>query len=136
MAANNWKGAVTGSHPWDVAGNWSLGVIPNSTNQVTIGSAGSYTVVISAADRPFTIGSLTLKGTGNHMLLVDGILSVDAGTASVRVILGNTLDVGATGTVNLANVRLNGTGTIIDDGLVNVFGALSLNFSPASQSGR
>ncbi len=125
MAANNWKGAVTGSHPWDVAGNWSLGVIPNSTNQVTIGSAGSYTVVISAADRPFTIGSLTLKGTGNHMLLVDGILSVDAGTTSSTVILGNTLDVGATGTVNLADVRLNSTGTIIDDGLVNVFGALT-----------
>ena len=125
MPANNWKGAVFGVNSWDVSGNWSLGAVPNSSSQVTIGKAGTYTVVITAADNPITVASLTLKGTGNHTLLVDGILSVDSGTSTSTTILGNTLDVATGGTANLADVRLDSTATIIDDGLLNVFGALA-----------
>ncbi len=83
MPANNWKGSVFGDSLWDVASNWSLSAVPNSGSQATIGQAGSYTVVITAADKPFTVASLTLKGTGDHTLLVDGILSVNASPTAI-----------------------------------------------------
>ncbi len=125
MPANNWKGSVFGDSLWNIAGNWSLSAIPGTSSQVTIGEAGNYTVVITAADRPFTVASLTLKGTGDHTLLVDGILSVDAITTASTTILGSTLDVAAGATVNLADVRLDSTATIIDGGLLNVSGAFA-----------
>ena len=121
MPANNWKGPLFGDQLWDVAGNWSLGVVPDSDSDVTIGKAGSYTVVIAATDPPFTVSGLTLKGAGNHTLTDHGVLSVDARTT----VLGNTLHVAADGTANLTNVRLDSTATVIDQGLVNIFGTFA-----------
>ena len=121
MPANNWNGPASGNNLWDVANNWSLRVVPDSSDNVTIGKTGSYTVVIAAADPPFSVSSLTLKGAGNHTLTDHGTLSVDARTT----ILGNTLDVATDGTSNLANVRLDNAATVIDQGFVNIFGTLA-----------
>src|ERR1700727_2153620 len=121
MPANNWNGPATGNNSWDVASNWSLRVVPDSSDNVTIGKTGSYTVVIAAADPPFAVSSLTLKGAGNHTLTDHGTLSVDGRTT----ILGNTLDVAADGTANLANVRLDNAATVVDQGFVNILGTLA-----------
>jgi glycosyltransferase involved in cell wall biosynthesis len=121
MPANKWNGATTGSSLWDTAGNWSLGIVPDSGSDVTIGRAGTYTVVITATDTPFNVASLTLSGTGNHTLLDDGSLSVENNT----VIRGNTFDVATDGTANFSDMRLDGTAAVMDDGVMNVFGTFA-----------
>ena len=121
MPANKWNGATIGNSLWDAAGNWSLGIVPDSGSDVTIGRAGTYTVVITATDTPFNVASLTLSGTGNHTLLDDGSLSVEGNT----VIRGNTLDVATDGTANFSDMRLDGTATVIDDGVMNVLGTFA-----------
>jgi glycosyltransferase involved in cell wall biosynthesis len=121
MPANRWSGATLGNSLWDVAGNWSQGIVPDSGSDVTIGQTGTYTVVITATDPAFTVASLTLRGTGNHTLLDEGSLSVEGNT----VIRGNTFDVSTDGTANFSDIRLDGTATVIDDGVMNVFGAFA-----------
>jgi len=55
MATNNWVGATKGtSNFWDNAANWSKSVPANSSD-VTIAAPGTYSVVITAADRPYRI---------------------------------------------------------------------------------
>jgi glycosyltransferase involved in cell wall biosynthesis len=120
MPANKWSGGSSEPNLWGVAGNWSRGVVPSFSSQVTIAIAGGYTVVIAATDPATTIARLTLSGTGDHTLADHGNLSVNGNTA----ILGNTLDIAADGTANLSNVRLGGTATVIDQGVLNVFGPL------------
>ena len=121
MPANKWSGANFGDNLWDVAGSWSLGVVPNSSSDVTIGRPGNYTVAIAGTDPPFTVSSLTLRGTGNHTLMDHGILSVDGRTT----ILGNTLEIAAGGTASLSDVRLDRTATVIDEGALNAFGVFA-----------
>jgi hypothetical protein len=121
MPAIRWSGANTGINLWDAADNWSRGAVPDSGSDVTIGKNGTYTVVITAADQPFIVASLTLRGTGNHTLLDHGILSVDGST----VIRGNRLDIAADGTANFADVRLDRTANFVDRGVANVFGSFT-----------
>ena len=104
---------------WQAAGHWALSQIRAAN--VTIGKAGNYTVTIAATDPPFTVSSLTLSGTGNHMLMDHGILSVD-GRTTIR---GNTLEIAADGTASLSNVRLNSTSTVIDEGVLSAFGVFA-----------
>jgi hypothetical protein len=52
MATNSWVGAAKGSSNWEVASNWSGGV-PTNTNDVVINASGTYSVVITAVERPY-----------------------------------------------------------------------------------
>ena len=120
MPKNTWIGATSGAHAWDDVANWSRGVVPDPSSLVTIGEAGNYSVVIAASDQPDVIGSLTLSGTGNHTLLDRGSLSVLGNTR----IAGNTIQIAANGSASFANVNLDSSATIVEQGSLRAAGTL------------
>ena len=65
---NTFIGPVTGQ--WDVPGNWSLGTIPTSTNDVFMGG----TSIFSNVTNSFTINSLSIadSGAGGSGVVVTG----------------------------------------------------------------
>jgi hypothetical protein len=121
MPKNTWIGDTSGIHAWDDAANWSRGIVPDSSSLVTIGEAGNYSVVIAASDQPYVIGSLTLSGTGNHTLLDRGSLSVIGNTR----IAGNTIQIAANGSASFANVNLDSSATLVEQGSFRATGTLN-----------
>jgi hypothetical protein len=123
MAANNWIGAKKGtSNAWQNAANWSGGV-PSTTSDVTITAAGTYTVIITASERPYQIRSLKVgSGSGTVRLTDDGSLSV---TTSVTLTRG-IFDVGAGGTGNIVgNLSLDASSTAESEGVLSVGGTIT-----------
>ncbi|HUY33447.1 MAG TPA: DUF4214 domain-containing protein [Pirellulales bacterium] len=99
LAADAWISSQSGS--WDVAGNWSTGKVPASTDDVTISQPG-VTVTISDADAAHSLtssdaivvssGSLTLSTASS----TSGALTVDGGATltsdGVLTLSGDTAD--------------------------------------------
>ena len=123
MATNNWIGSKTGtSNFWQDAANWSGGV-PAISSDVAITAAGTYTVVITAADRPYQIKSLHLgDASGTIRLIEDGSLSV-IGSANLTHSIFD-IGAGATGSV-FGNVNLDAGSTAMTEGVFNVGGAIT-----------
>src|SRR2546423_1464222 len=71
---NSW---VSGSSNWDQPANWSLGILPNSSQSVMITNSGSKAVAINPSTpvnfpNSMTVGGLTVSGTSgaeNTLLL-------------------------------------------------------------------
>jgi hypothetical protein len=125
-----YTGPASGS--WNVAGNWSGGVIP------TNGNAGqNYVVVIDGnaaqsstvtTDGSFTIDGLTItsgdalsitNNTGltlnNSTLSNAGVISIAAGANFTDLIIPGTVALTGGGTLNLtSNARIRGGGTLIN----------------------
>ena len=114
MATNSWVGAASGtSNFWKDASNWSNGV-PTNTNDVVINAAGTYSVVITAAERPYQIKTLHVgSASGPIRLIDDGSLSV-IGNANLT---NSIFDVGAgaTGSV-FGNFTLDASSTAMTEG--------------------
>jgi hypothetical protein len=122
MATDSWIGANSGSsNLWLNATQWSTG-IPISSSDAVIGKAGTYSVVITAGDRPNQVRSLNLACVSGTVRLVDdGSLSV-TGLANLT---HSIFDVGATGTGSiLRGFTLDGSSTVMAEGVLNVGGAL------------
>jgi hypothetical protein len=93
---NSYTGANNGS--WVTAGNWSLGVVPNSTQAVVISnavvarnmgsSAAAYSVVVGGASGTSTLGFDT---AGNALAVAtDLTLAPGAGVGHLRFVATNT----------------------------------------------
>ena len=122
MPTDSWIGANTGSsNLWRNAAQWSNG-IPISSSDVVIGKAGTYSVVITAGDRPNQVRSLSLGGApGTVRLVDDGSLSI-TGQANLT---HSIFAVGATGTGSiLRGFTFDASSTVMAEGVLNVGGAL------------
>ena len=122
MPTDSWTGANTGSsNLWLNAAQWSNG-IPISSSDVVIGKAGTYSVVITAGDRPNQVRSLSLGGApGTVRLVDDGSLSI-TGQANLT---HSIFAVGATGTGSiLRGFTFDASSTVMAEGVLNVGGAL------------
>ncbi len=118
MATNSWVGATTGtSNFWKDGSNWSNGV-PTNTNDVVINAAGTYTVVITAAERPYLVRTLHLgSASGSIALIDDGSLSVIGNTNFTH----GTFDVGAGATGSIfGNFILDANSSAMTKGVFNV----------------
>ena len=117
-----WTGSTTGTSYWDVAGNWSTGSVPGSLANLSILGTGPFTVVITNADKAYSINSLVLGGTGSSPTLqVQGRLSVSNGITAAG---GSALDIGTTGSISASSLDLTGT-KVIDQGLLTITGTAS-----------
>lgn len=95
-ATNKWTNAGDGD--WDVAGNWSLGTAPASTdNGIMITNAGSKTVTItsSTATSTLTVSNLLIQAAGgatNRLLLSGNTspLACVSAAAGVALTLGSS----------------------------------------------
>ena len=122
MATDSWTGATSGtSNFWRDASQWSNRV-PIGTSDVVIGKAGTYSVSITAVDRPYQIRSLSLgNALGTIRLVDDNSLSI---TGQANLIHG-IFDVGATGTGSiLRGFTFDATSTVMSEGVLNVGGAM------------
>ena len=142
MATNSWVGATTGtSNFWSAASNWSNGV-PTNTNDVVINASGTYTVVITAAERPYQIKTLHVgSASGSIRLIDDGSLSVignanlthgifDVGAGATGSVFGNfTLDANSSamteGVFNIGSGIIDSGGTVDVDGGILFAGSVS-----------
>ena len=120
MPKTRWIGNTSGTHAWHHAANWSRGVVPGPSSLVTIGEAGTYSVLIAALDQPYVIGSLALSGAGDHTLLDRGSLSVLGNTK----ITGNTIQIAPSGAASFADITLDSSATIVDQGAFRATGTL------------
>src|SRR5580658_8343543 len=107
----SWKTAVSGD--WNTAADWTGGVVPGSSNDVTIGVAGAYTVTISTGQSAHSLtisdAAATVADNAGALALTTK-LSLTAGTLALSNaggISGGSLTVG-TGTTLLSD----GTSTI------------------------
>ncbi|WP_428375573.1 Hint domain-containing protein [Lichenicoccus sp.] len=117
-----WTGNTTGTNYWDLAGNWSTGVVPGAGSNLSILGTGPFSVVITNTDRAYAINSLSLGGTGSSPTLqVLGRLSVTNGITAAG---GSALDIGTTGSVSASSLDLTGV-TVIDQGLLTISGTAS-----------
>jgi hypothetical protein len=122
-SSNSWIGLRRGTaNFWDNLANWSGGV-PANGSDVAITASGTYTVIISAADRPYQVRSLTLGSTSGVVRLTDnGSLSVTTNATLTDAIFD--AGPGATGSI-LGNLVLNAGASVMAEGVVNVGGAIS-----------
>jgi hypothetical protein len=74
LSSVSWAGGTAGN--WDVAGNWSGGAVPTSTQDVTINPASATTVTIQAGDIE-SVNSVAL-GAGNTLSITGGSLTTAA----------------------------------------------------------
>jgi hypothetical protein len=117
MATNSWVGAAKGSSNWEVASNWSGGV-PTNTNDVVINASGTYSVVITAVERPYQIRTLHVGGaSGSIRLIDDGSLSI-LGNATLT---HSIFDVGAGGTGSVfGSFTLDANSTAMTEGVLDI----------------
>jgi Hint domain len=122
MATKNWIGPTSGTSNWQVSANWSGGV-PAISSDVALSTAGTYTVVINAADRPYQIKSLRLgNASGIIRLTENGSLSVIGSATLTHSIFD--IGAGATGSV-FGNVNLDSGSIAMTEGVFNVGGAIA-----------
>ena len=101
MAAVSWKSNVSGN--WTTAVDWSAGAVPASTDDVTIGVAGGYTVSLTSA---ITVDSIALTDSSAVLAITapgltdkvtagfsnSGTLEVDySGAGGSSLTIGGTL---------------------------------------------
>ncbi|TAK46426.1 MAG: filamentous hemagglutinin N-terminal domain-containing protein [Betaproteobacteria bacterium] len=119
---NSWNSGGTGA--WETASNWSRGVVPGASDDVTIDDPSSVaTVTISggtqAARSIVSNENLTLSGGSLNLAAsstVNGDLTLSGGTLNLG---GGTLTVG--GTLNLSGLStvIDGAGNLVANGALN-----------------
>ncbi len=143
MALISWKTAVNGD--WSTAADWSGGVVPNGTDDVSINLAGTYDVTVSTAHAAHTLtlnaanGSLEVKNTltmGGTLTVTNGSLLLDSGgvlndgSTGSLVVNGGTFTLGAGSTIKGGKVQIGTGGTLnANGGVLNattLVGALNL----------
>ena len=123
-AAEHWIGGASGS--WDTAGNWSGGVVPDQTVDVTIAGATTVSLGSDAAKTVTLSGGVTLQGgmvTVSDGATLDGTntlsgasLSANGGTiANVgTLLLGGSNNATITGPLdNAGTITLTGAGNLV-----------------------
>ena len=133
MAAVSWKSAVSGD--WTTKADWSTGMVPVSTDDVTIGVAGSYTVSVTSA---IAANSITLSNSSAILAITapgftDTITAAFSNSGTVDVDTtgtgGSTLTIGGT-LINSAYFYIGSTSltkaTTVTAGAVNNSGLIEL----------
>jgi hypothetical protein len=121
LAANAWKSAVSGS--WDDASKWSLGHVPDSTEDVSIVATGNYTVTVPTAFSA-QVKSLKVGGTtGTQALAVVGSLYT---STSASVGSGDAININAAGTIYLNGITTLNSGKITLNGAATGYSTLYL----------
>ncbi len=92
QAAPAWTNAAGGS--WDAGSNWSTGSAPTSSDNVCIGAAGTYTVVVG--NETITVANLTVGGSGSTPTLQIG----NGGSSFQDIAVTGTAATAAGGTIN------------------------------------
>jgi hypothetical protein len=143
-AQNGWTGAV--SNVWTNAGNWSNGVVPNSTQEALILSSATNMPVISGLNPE--VGSLTVQNgatltiAGSSALTVNGLLTnngqitVQNNGALVQAVGSN---LAGTGTFSVARTlptadRFHYIGSPVTNVAVNAFGIVPSVFNGSDGS--
>ena len=93
LAANNWTGVT--SNFWDVATNWSLGIVPSGNGDIIISSG-----------TPILNIDLTVQSGKSLLLSGSGTMAIEAGK-SLSIALGGNVDFGN----NLVTLKSDTTGT-------------------------
>lgn len=141
ITASTWTGAV--SSDWFTAGNWSAGVVPTSTTNVTIPLAANNPEIVAsgATCRDITITNGILQVLGGFNLTVAGNATIGTGTSTANLVVetsATTIQVtgswtrGTNGsyTANGSTVQFTGTtGTFTIAPLTSAFGNLSITGS-------
>ncbi len=91
---------------WDVAANWSTGVVPSSSDVVTIDTSGTATITIQSGD-DIQVQSLTTGGD-DTLSITGGSLTVTIGASTLSGTLSMT---GGTLTASGSGVNLTASGT-------------------------
>src|SRR5262249_27409610 len=134
---NQWTGAT--SNQWNVASNWSTGVIPVAADNVCIGSAFSNSTItigsLAAANQTianpnshaalnFIAGPLTLTGAANFLSTLSasaGNLTLSSGGQATAVnFTGSTIT--TNGALNITGAASMSGGTLTGSGNINVGG--------------
>jgi len=94
LANVNWINPFGGD--WNVASNWSTGVVPGAADDVTIAQASNVTIIANgpiSTINNFTLAGGTLSGTGD--LTVNGVTTITAGamTGTGKTIAVNGLNI-------------------------------------------
>ncbi len=98
-AISSWIGS-TGN--WNVATNWSTGMIPDGTTDVIIGVADNVTI---PASYTATALSIEVSGTGVLIISTTAILNID-GTPLDAIVIGSPSSIGTinnSGTINIGS---------------------------------
>src|SRR5262252_2828974 len=117
---------------WDVAGNWSCGIVPTGPNQDSATIAVGKTVTVDTSQSIFTLGNagainidaflLTLQGGGSTTN--SGVINVGNATttAALQIGGGNNID-NTGGVINIANGSVaNQFGSSITGGTITTTG--------------
>lgn len=136
LANNQWIG--TSSNSWATATNWSNGVLPTSSDNVTISSASTKQPVLSAST---AVNNLILYGTlgiNSDTLTINGTVSGTGfltGSATSSVLIGGSGALGTlyfnqttVGTTNLLNnliIHRTGSGTVTLGNSLNIKGIIT-----------
>jgi Hint domain len=123
MAINTWIGPTKGTaNIWLDPTNWNGGV-PVISSDVAISAAGTYTVLINPADRPYQIKSLRLGNASGIIRLVEnGSLSVIGSATLTHSIFD--IGAGATGSV-FGNLSLDAGSIAQTEGVFDIAGSLT-----------
>lgn len=118
MTALSWANGVTGN--WNDKTKWNFGIVPTSSDDVTVGNTGAFVVAVSTADvansLTFSAANATLSETTAGSLNIAGALTLQAGTIALHH--ANTIgSVDMTGGVMQLFVgNALGSGTVTLDG--------------------
>ena len=133
MAAVSWKSAVSGN--WTTKIDWSTGAVPVSTDDVTIGVAGSYTVSVTSA---IAADSITLSDASAALVitapgLTDKVTAALSNSGTVYVDTtgsgGSSLTIGGTltnqggfyiGSTSLTKATMVTAGAVNNSGLIEL----------------
>jgi hypothetical protein len=127
LADFSWTNGVGGD--WSNSGDWTpTGVPSDSSNTVTIGASGTYTVEINSSEG-FGVDSITLNNAGTT-LAVDGTLTLNSGfkIAAGKITGDGFLSVSGGmiggGTISVANQSISGavvlSAPLMDTGSVSI----------------
>ncbi len=146
IPARTWKTNTSGSSEWNLASNWVEGIIPTTSENVTIPAGVTTNPIISTAHafaRNLSIlGTSTLQVTGGFNLTVSGDVSIVGtlthnGAASIIYVAGNWTRTGTFTVGNNSTVEFNGTsGTKVISNGATAFRNVIINgaatFTPAA----
>ncbi len=134
-SAESWSGGSSGA--WDVAGNWSGGVVPDATTDVSIAGKVTVSLATDAAHGLTLSGGVTLSGgslstaaaaSSDGSSLVSTVLSPEAGLTLTGTNTLTVTSISAAGgsVLNQGTLRFAGTatqtvaGTITNSGTIDV----------------
>ena len=132
QTTNSYTGASGAG--WETAGNWSLGTVPSSSNDVAVTNGTQVRINSAAVATNLFIGgasgtsTVQLRRNGAYSLTVGGNITMGSGAGDATLQLG--VSSGGTSTLTIGN----GTGSILDGGgagatTIEVYGPTTLNLA-------